>query len=78
MAANVASLIGAVLLYVLTVGPVRGFAFFLALATALDVVVAWFFIRPMVSLMAGSRLFTEAPWWGVARGLGTDRRGATP
>jgi preprotein translocase subunit SecD len=46
IAANVSSLIGAVLLYMLTVGPVRGFAFFLALATALDVVVAWFFIRP--------------------------------
>ncbi len=78
MAANVASLIGAVLLYVLTVGPVRGFAFFLALATGLDVVVAWFFIRPMVSAMAGNRLFTEAPWWGVARGLGTERPTATP
>ena len=64
------------LLYVLTVGPVRGFAFFLALATALDVVVAWFFIRPMVALLGRSKLFTEARWWGVARGLGaaqTDR-----
>lgn len=71
IAANVASLIGAVLLYVLTVGPVRGFAFFLALATALDVVVAWFFIRPLVSLMGRSSLVTNARWWGVARGLGT-------
>jgi preprotein translocase subunit SecD len=70
VAANVASLIGAVLLYVLTVGPVRGFAFFLGLATALDVVVAWFFIRPLVSLMGRSRVVTEAKWWGVARGLG--------
>jgi len=71
LAANVASLIGAVLLYILTVGPVRGFAFFLALATALDVVVAWFFIRPVVRLMGSSRIFTDARWWGVARGLGT-------
>ena len=70
LAANVASLIGAVLLYVLTVGPVRGFAFFLALATALDVAVAYYFIRPVVSLMGRSRLFTEARGWGVARGLG--------
>jgi len=71
LAANVASLIGAVLLYVLTVGPVRGFAFFLALATALDVAVAYFFIRPVVSLMGRSRIFTHARWWGVARGLGS-------
>jgi len=69
IAANVASLIGAVLLYVLTVGPVRGFAFFLALATALDVVVAWYFIRPMVGLLARSRTFTENRVFGVARGL---------
>ena len=59
IAANVSSLIGAVLLYVLTVGPVRGFAFFLGLATCLDVVVAWFFIRPMVGLLGRSKLFTE-------------------
>jgi preprotein translocase subunit SecD len=70
IAANVASLIGAVLLYVLTVGPVRGFAFFLALATALDVVVAWFYIRPVVALMGRSPVVTNAGWWGVARGLG--------
>ncbi len=75
LAANVASLIGAVLLYLLTVGPVRGFAFFLALATALDVVVAYFFIRPVVSLLGRSRFFTEARGWGVARGLGA-RSGA--
>jgi preprotein translocase subunit SecD len=78
IAANVSSLIGAVLLYMLTVGPVRGFAFFLALATALDVVVAWFFIRPVVSLMGRSRLFTEARWWGVARGLGSTARPGSP
>jgi protein-export membrane protein SecD/preprotein translocase SecF subunit len=69
LAANISSLIGAVLLYLLTVGPVRGFAFFLGLATGLDVVVAWFFIRPMVALFGRSRLFTDHPVFGVARGL---------
>ncbi|MGH9275846.1 MAG: protein translocase subunit SecD [Acidimicrobiales bacterium] len=78
IAANVSSLIGAVLLYVLTVGPVRGFAFFLALATGLDVVVAWFFIRPMVGLLGRSKLFTEARWWGVARGLGARKPSVSP
>ncbi|MFN0092156.1 MAG: protein translocase subunit SecD [Acidimicrobiales bacterium] len=49
--ADVASLIGAFLLYVLTVGPVRGFAFYLGLATALDLVASWFFLRPMVAYL---------------------------
>ena len=37
LAADISSFIGAALLYWLTVGPVRGFAFFLGLATILDV-----------------------------------------
>jgi preprotein translocase subunit SecD len=70
LAADISSFIGAALLYWLTVGPVRGFAFFLGLSTVLDVVAAWFFTRPMVSLLSRSRLFTDAPFFGVARGLG--------
>ncbi|MDP1819981.1 MAG: protein translocase subunit SecD [Acidimicrobiales bacterium] len=69
IAANVSSLIGAILLYWLTVGPVRGFAFFLGLATFLDIVVAYYFIRPMVGVLARSRTFTENRVFGVARGL---------
>jgi preprotein translocase subunit SecD len=69
LAADTASFIGAMLLYLLTVGPVRGFAFFLGLSTLLDVVIAYFFTRPMVILLGRSRLFTEARWLGVARGL---------
>ena len=69
LAADVASFIGAGLLYLLTVGSVRGFAFFLGLSTILDVVVAYFFTRPLVILLGRNRLFTEARWLGVARGL---------
>jgi preprotein translocase subunit SecD len=69
LAADISSLIGAVLLYLLTVGPVRGFAFFLGLSTLLDLFVAYFFTRPMVILLGRNRLFTEARWLGVARGL---------
>jgi preprotein translocase subunit SecD len=69
VAADLASLIGAVLLYVLTVGPVRGFAFFLGLSTVLDLFVAYFFTRPMVALLGRNRFFTEARFFGVARGL---------
>jgi preprotein translocase subunit SecD len=70
LAADISSFIGAFLLFVLTVGAVRGFAFFLGLATLLDVVTAYFFTRPLVGLLARSRFFTEARWFGVARGLG--------
>lgn len=69
VAADLSSFIGAALLYLLTVGSVRGFAFFLGLSTLLDLVVAYFFTRPMVTLLGRSRLFTEARWLGVARGL---------
>jgi len=69
LAADTASFIGAMLLYLLTVGPVRGFAFFLGLSTLLDVVIAYFFTRPMVIILGRNRLFTEARWLGIARGL---------
>ena len=69
LAADISSFIGAIVLFQLTVGPVRGFAFFLGVSTILDVVVAYFFTRPVVGLLARNRLFTEARHLGVARGL---------
>ena len=69
IAADLVSLIGATLLYFLAVGSVRGFAFFLGLSTVLDMIIAYFFTRPMVILLGRSRLFTEARFFGVARGL---------
>src|SRR5205085_518376 len=69
LAADLVSLIGAALLYFLSVGAVRGFAFFLGLSTALDLLTAYFFTRPMVVLLGRNRIFTEARWLGVARGL---------
>ncbi|HUS61106.1 MAG TPA: protein translocase subunit SecD [Acidimicrobiales bacterium] len=75
LAADISSLIGAGLLYFLTVGAVRGFAFFLGLSTLLDIFVAYFFTRPMVVMLGRSRLFTEARWVGVARGLAASEGG---
>ena len=75
LAADFASFLGAALLYWLTVGPVRGFAFFLGLSTLLDVVVAWFFTRPMVALVSRNRAFTDMPFFGVARGLAANASG---
>jgi preprotein translocase subunit SecD len=69
LAADISSFIGAAILWWLTVGSVRGFAFFLGLSTVLDVVVAWFFTRPLVTWLSRSRVFTDMPVLGVARGL---------
>jgi preprotein translocase subunit SecD len=69
LVADATSFIGAAILYVLTVGPVRGFAFTLALSTLLDCAVAWCFTRPMVALLGRNRFFTSARGFGVARGL---------
>lgn len=59
--ADVASLIAAVVLYVLTVGQVKGFALFLGLATVLDIVATYFFMGPLVRLMAERASMTEHP-----------------
>ncbi len=67
--ADTSAFMGAAVLYLLTVGPVRGFAFFLGLSTVLDVVVAWFFTRPLVILLGRRKAFTSSRF-GVARGLG--------
>lgn len=53
--ADMSSLIGAGVLYWLSVGPVRGFAFYLGVATILDLVSAYFFLRPSALVLSRSR-----------------------
>lgn len=57
IAADTVSLMAAGLLWLLTVGGVKGFAFFLGIATIMDLVMAWFFTQNVVALLAGSSLF---------------------
>lgn len=59
--ADLVSLIGAALLYRLTVGPVKGFALFLGLSTVLDLIASFFFMRPAVLLLARSGLAARKP-----------------
>jgi len=59
--ANVASLIGAALLWWLTVGAVRGFALYLGLATILDLVATYCFMGPLIRILARTRWFAERP-----------------
>ena len=78
LAADIVSLIGAGVLWWLTVGSVRGFAFFLGLSTLLDLVVAYFFVRPAVILLSQARgLPPGADVLGVTTGEATDLVGAT-
>lgn len=56
LTADTVSFTGAILLWFLAIGPVKGFALALGLATLIDVFVAYFFTRNAVALVAGSRL----------------------
>ncbi len=61
VAADTVSLIGAAVLYTLTLGAVRGFALYLGLATLLDLAASWFFMRPAVMLMGRWPLAARHP-----------------
>jgi preprotein translocase subunit SecD len=65
VSANTVSFLAALLLYILAIGPVRGFAFTLGLATLIDFFAAWFFARPAVSLLTRLRLFQEGRFVGI-------------
>ena len=73
LAADFVSLLAAVILYLIALGDVRGFAFFLGLSTILDIVVTYFFTRPTVILLGRSDRMSGAKHFGVARGLGAQQ-----
>jgi len=68
-AADFVSLLAAIVLYVVAVGDVKGFAFFLGLSTILDMGVTWFYTRPLVILLGRNDRLTQAGRFGIARGL---------
>lgn len=79
ISADVVQLLAAVVLYFLSVGAVRGFAFTLGLVTLIDVVVVFLFTRPLVSLAGRSRAFSR-PWFlplAPRPRVGGGRRGST-
>ncbi|MFZ9629575.1 MAG: protein translocase subunit SecD [Ilumatobacteraceae bacterium] len=63
--ADLVSLIGALVLWYLTVGAVRGFAFFLGLSTLTDLIVAYFFTRPVVLLLARTKWMERRKVMGI-------------
>lgn len=65
--ADLVSGISAIVLYIVSVGSVRGFAFTLGLTTIIDLIIIFFFTKPLVSLFAKLKYFQSgAPWSGVS------------
>jgi preprotein translocase subunit SecD len=62
------SLLAAVLLYIIAVGDVKGFAFFLGLSTLMDVFITWYFTRPLVILL-GRRSSSSTSKLSMAAGM---------
>jgi preprotein translocase subunit SecD len=82
LVSDTVSFLAALLLYILSQGEVRGFAFTLGLTTLVDVVVVFLFTKPMITLLARTRFYGQghpmsgldparlgarAPWRGGRR-----------
>ena len=65
VSANTVSFAAALVLYIFAIGPVRGFAFTLGLATLIDFFAVWSYGRPAVSLLTRTRLFQEGRFVGI-------------
>ena len=60
LSADTVSFLAAVILYFVSVGGVRGFAFTLGLSTLLDIVVVFLFTRPLISLLSRYGWFSRS------------------
>lgn len=65
LAANTVSFLAALILYLFSVGAVRGFAFTLGMSVLLDVVIAYLFTRPVVAMLSRTKLFTQGRFVGI-------------
>ncbi|MFM8894527.1 MAG: MMPL family transporter, partial [Actinomycetales bacterium] len=72
LAADFVSLLAAVVLYFLSVGSVRGFAFVLGLTTLMDVLIAFWFTHPIVVLLGRLGWMQRGSRW---TGLDPERLG---
>ena len=91
LVSDTVSFLAALLLYILSEGDVRGFAFTLGLTTLVDVLVVFLFTKPMITLLARTkfygqghpmsgldprRLGSRAPWRGGGGGRPAASAGA--
>lgn len=57
--ADAVQLLSAVVLFVLAVGGIKGFAFTLGLTTVIDIIIVFFFTKPLVTILAKTKFFGE-------------------
>ncbi len=85
LVADAVSLLSAVVLFVLAIGAVKGFAFTLGLTTLIDIAICFYFTKPLVSLLSRTTYFGtgrrfsgfEAEHMGVQQLRTFGRRSAT-
>ncbi len=69
ISANAITIMSAVVLYIVSVGTVKGFAFALGLATVLDLLVVFLFRHPIMTMLARSKAFLSPRVSGLGRAL---------
>jgi preprotein translocase subunit SecD len=72
VAADAVSLLAAVVLFIFAIGVVKGFAFALGISTVIDLIVFFWFTKPLVSCLARFRFFASGHKWS---GLSPDHIG---
>ncbi|MGO1172800.1 MAG: protein translocase subunit SecD [Actinomycetaceae bacterium] len=75
IAADAVNFLAAVVLYLLAVGGVRGFAFTLGLTTVIDLLVVVMFTHPMMQVLVRMPFFRDGHRWS---GLSPERLGTDP
>lgn len=73
LSADTVSLLAAVVLYVVSIGDVRGFAFTLGLSTLSDLLIVFFFTKPLLTILGRRPAFDSGAAW---TGMGKARAGA--
>ncbi|MGH3415967.1 MAG: protein translocase subunit SecD, partial [Actinocrinis sp.] len=74
VASDFVSFLAAAVLYLMSIGSVKGFAFTLGLTTVIDIVVVFLFTKPLITLAARSEFFGGGHKWS---GLDPERLGGT-
>ncbi|HEX3705742.1 MAG TPA: protein translocase subunit SecD [Mycobacteriales bacterium] len=74
LSADTVSLLAAFILYVVSIGDVRGFAFTLGMSTLSDLLIVFFFTRPLLQVLGRRPAFDSGKAW---TGIGRARAGVT-
>lgn len=74
LAADSVSLLSALVLFILAIGAIKGFAFTLGLTTLIDIAVVFWFTKPMMTLLGNTKFFGSG---GKFSGFEREHLGAT-